>query len=293
MIVEVLNPNFSDICGFHFCYIHQGSSIILSTTMKAGTEFIDNQNFFETDFKYDQGKLEIKNPNILNEVEREDQFYKVDIDGYESINKHFLTLFPTCKNFPYSSEQRNYFSTFTSIDGDELYSIDVRDTKVSQLLGFDNSGTSVLKIDFEDPELDYSKVVVLIISFKNETPRIVNLSLTSYLGDKTPYKKMPSYVLRNDGLVENWKGITERCGYLYSEVSGSLVGIERIPDDRRPIYNLLKEFTEREEGWNRAKRYTIGDCVKVGNYTYESVEPNNIGNNPIYSRMWVIKEDDN
>ena len=283
MIVEILNPNFSDICGFRFA---RGSTVI-DTVMKVETSAIGNPNFIETDFKYDQGKLEIKSPNILDEVDRNDQLSLINADGYESIQKFFLTLFPTYKESSASNQQTSYFSTSTNVDGDELYCLDIKNTEVNRLYGIDNSGASVLKIDFESSELGYSKVVVLIISFKSETPRIVNLSLTSYLGDNTPYRKMPSYVLRNDGLVENWRGLTEKYGFLYSDISGSLVGIERIPNNRRPIYNLLKDFSEKETSWNRAKRYTIGDYVKVGNCTYESVEPNNIGNNPVYSRMWV------
>lgn len=284
MIVEVLDPKFSDIRGFH---LYEGS-VISSTILKAGTSSLDDPNFVETDFKYDQGKIEIKSPSILDEVDRNDQLNLINADGTESIRKFFLTLFPSYVNSSYSSQQINYFSTSTNVEGDELYCINVKNERVSSLLGFEeDSETPVIRINFEESELGFSKIVILVISFKEETLKIVNLSLTSYQGDNTPYKKMPQYVLRNDSLVENWNGLTEKHGYLYSDISGSLVGIERIPEARRPIYNLLKDFSEKEEGWNRAKRYTIGDCVKVGNYIYESVEPNNIGNNPVYSRMWV------
>jgi hypothetical protein len=42
-----------------------------------------------------------------------------------------------------------------------------------------------------------------------------------------------------------------------------------------------------DEGWNRSRRYSIGDTAKIGDAVFRSVEENNIGNHPYYSRMWV------
>lgn len=291
MIVEIVDPSFPDLLGFNFCIkddLHTGYYVIVETIMKAGTSFLNNYNFDETDFKYNQGKLEIGNPSVLGEL------YPVDVrellNNSEGIRKFFTTLFPTYIKDPssYFSSDINFFSTSTNIEGEETYCIDIKNSEISDVFGFvENTWTPALWLHFEEHELGFSKVVVMVISKKSETPRIVNISLEAYQGDNTPYRRMPKYVLRNDGLVNNWKGFTKKDGYLYSSISGSLVGTEKLEESERPIYNLLKKFAEKEEGWNRSKRYSVGDCVTVGNYVYESVEPDNIGNNPIYSRTWI------
>ena len=53
----------------------------------------------------------------------------------------------------------------------------------------------------------------------------------------------------------------------------------------RPIYDMMCGLIGRK--WNRAKRYSVGDTAKVGDTVFKSVEANNIGNHPYYSRMWI------
>jgi hypothetical protein len=57
----------------------------------------------------------------------------------------------------------------------------------------------------------------------------------------------------------------------------------------RPIYDMMCGLIGEE--WNRAKRYSVGDTAKVGDTVFKSVEANNIGNHPYYSRMWIKSYD--
>jgi hypothetical protein len=269
MRTRVLSPEFPDISSLRFS---DGSSLI-----KAGTSELSDPDFIETDFKYNQGKLEFSSPNTLDELVGED---KVVIQ--EDTEKYLLTLFPTNTESGEGADDISYFSSSIDSNGREIICVSISEG-ISWVKAYDSNGVEALEIELEGSEIDFSKVITIVTSYDSVSPVSINLSWEALEGDKNPIRGMSDYVLRNDAFVRNWKGYKEENGFLFSRISSSLVGTERV--EERPIYNLLCGFSD--ELWSRAKRYSVGDKALVGNTEFESVEANNIGNHPYYSRMWV------
>lgn len=270
MRTRIINPEFPDIYELR---LSDGSSLI-----KAGTSEISDPDFIETDFKYVQGKLEFSSPDILDELVDRD---KTTIG--KNTEKYLLSLFPTnTEQSGESQDSTSYFSTYIDSEGKETLCVLIPES-VSSIMMYDSKGRQAVEVVLEGNEIEFSKVLTMITSYDPTSPTSVNLSWTAFEGDKNPVKRMSEYVLRNDAFVGNWKGYHEEEGLIYSDISSSLVGTVKVTE--RPIYNLLKEFSG--DWWNRSKRYSMGDKARVGNTEFESVEANNIGNHPYYSRMWV------
>jgi hypothetical protein len=279
MRVEIINQEFPDLNKF---VLYQGENAAKSLVKARSSELTD-PDFIETDFRYHQGKTEFGSPDILNELVQSDK----DKIG-ESIEKYLSTLFPTLieDSSPLLIDTIEYYSSVTKVGGDELFCLLIPED-IDSIIAYDSHQKEAIRIEFQGDEVRDSKALWFVISYKPESPRVVNLSYEAYQGDRNPVRKMSEYVLRNDSLVLNWEGYEERDGFLYSKLSGSLVGTSRMT--ARPIYNMMCGLIGEE--WNRAKRYSVGDTAKVGDTVFKSVEANNIGNHPYYSRMWIKSYD--
>lgn len=316
--------SFSDIS---IIYFYSGSSKV-RTLYKSGTERLDNPEFLETDFKYFQDKQEFKGSDVLGYLDDQDKT-KINNSKLGGIEKYLSTLFPTVIPGDYRESTTDYFSSLINSVGDEIYCFLVPEN-VSRVVMIDDTGSeskTAIEVIFDSPEVVFSKVLWVMTSYK-DGKKTINLSWIAYQGDENPNGKMSEYVLRNDSFSRNYRGYHERNGYLYSNISGSLIGTEKI--ESRPIYNLFSQGWDRDYtyssneiarihgveyisirsgnkgkyppksnswwskvrtlGWNRNFKYSIGDLARIGNIEYESVEPDNIGNHPYYSRMWVKSE---
>ena len=279
----IKNQEFPDLYKFS---LYQGGTL-KKDMIKARSSELNDPDFLETDFRYFQDKTEFGCPDLLNELVPEDK-EMINDWGAAGIEKFLSSMFPTVmKDSGTEDDMIGYYSTLTKTGGDELYCLLIPEL-VDKIEVFDSQDGDAIEIEFEGDEIRDSKVLWIVTSFTGGTSRIVNLSYEAYKGDKNPVRKMSDYVLRNDDLTENKKGYIERDGFLYSSISSSLIGTLRIT--RRPIYDMKCRMAG--DGWNRSKRYSIGDTAKVGNTVFKSLESNNIGNHPYYSRMW-IKNDDN
>lgn len=277
MIVHINNRSFSEISRVNLSgegqYLHY---------IKAGSSRISEPDIIETDLKYFQDKLEFTGPSVLNNLE---ESQKNQISRIGMVEKYLMTLFPTMIGGETGEDDIEYFSTYNDTLGNELLCLLVPEG-ISNAHLVEDTGYAFLTIadiGFEESEIGFSKVLYVVTSYDSTSPRTLNLSWEAYRGDRNPNKVMSDYVLRNDSLVPNHKGYREESGYVYSSISSSLVGTERV--EERPIYNLLKKFAG-DRSWNRSRRYSIGDRIVMGDIEYESVEPDNIGNHPYYSRMW-------
>lgn len=308
------NPNFSEIRRV----LYKSSSAVVKTLIKTSSSAISDPDFIETDFKYFQDKLEFLNPDILNYLVNSD---KSNI-GYNRLEKYLITLFPTNAKES-QADKTEYFGTYIDNKGTEYLTLLVPEGVTSMSMYEGDELSEAIILEFTEEEVNFSKVIWLITSYDSGT-RNINLSWTAYKGDKNPNVKMSDYVLRNDSLISDFSGICKSDDYIYSSISGSLIGTEKL--ESRPIYDLLsfawnsgKTYSRndvvRVKGieykslrsnnsnnyppasnswwvkvkvldWNKRVRYSIGDLVSLGGKTYESVESNNIGNHPYYSRMW-------
>ena len=217
----------------------------------------------------------------------------INASGLGGIEKYLSTLFPTVISGDPRNDRIEYFNTYIDSTGKELFCFLVPES-ISEIWMYEEviDEDWAIRIQFglkEDEdgeivevpeEIYFSKAIWLITSYSKEGTKILNLSWTAYQVDKDPIRKMSEYVLRNDSFVSNFEGYHEKDGYIYSNISGSLVGTEEIS---RPIYDSIIE----SKGWNRSKRYSRGDKAWLGSTEYESVESDNIGNHPYYSRMWI------
>lgn len=276
---EIIKDNFSDITDF--CFSSLG---FIQIVTKAGTTELNDPDFIETDFRYTQKKLEFSSPSILNELDGDDK-EMINSEGFGGIEKYLTTLFPTLMVRGSIDASLEYFSTSIDLLGNETYCLFIPEG-FSEVTGYEGS-EAVIRVTFDDSEIEFSKILYIITTYDGENPKKVNLSLTAYQGDKDPVRKMSEYVLRNDAFVKNYEGCREENEYLYSSISSSLIGTEKLGE--RPVYNLLKGFMST--GWKRSRRYSVGDRVVVGGKTYQSLESDNIGNHPYYSRMWSIVYD--
>ena len=279
MTANVINPGFPDIS---YVYCYDSEDVLKLTMVKTGTERLSGLDFIETDFKYHQDKLEFFSSDVLNELATEDK-ETIDQESLSGTEKYLSTLFPTC--IPGSpSGNISYFSTSVGIEGDETLCILIPET-IKKVKMADSGETDAVEIIFDESETSLSKVLWMVSTYDPTSPIGLNLSFEAYKGDRDPIKKMSDYVLRNDAFVSNFSGTHEEGGYLYSNISSSLIGTEKV--ENRPIYNLLKGMEGKY--WNRSKRYSVGDSAWIGETEYESLEANNIGNHPYYSRMWIKK----
>ena len=268
----IIDRNFSEIRRI----VYSGKTLI-----KSGTTELSNSDFLETDLKYHQDKLSFLGPDVLGDLVKNDKNLMIE-EGLEGIEKRLLTLFPTVVNDSESTENSiSYFSTYTDKMGDEILCVLIpEDITEVDFYESEEGDTKAMSVFFEDSEIEFSKALFLVIGSNVSDP---NLSYISYRKDKNGNRIMSDYVLRNDSLVSNYKGYHEECGFMYSGISSSIFGTTKVSN--RPIYNLISSF--QNESWNRCKRYSIGDKAKLGDEEYESIEPNNIGNHPYYSRYWI------
>lgn len=282
MNYEILNSKFSDIYVLRLIRSGGADDIILE---KIGTSCFDDPDFIETNFKYTQGKTEFGDPDIMNYLDYEDKS-EVDLGGgVMAAEKTFRTLFPSVSAYGDYGSGIKYFSTKTSAEGDETYCILVPEGVTTIFTSTHDISEPDIKITFNSSEVGFSKVLTIVTSRGSVSPRSLNLSWMAYQGDKNGNREMPNYLLRNDSLVENYYGYKIDNGYIYSEISSSLLGTSKIGALTKPIYTMKK--SRLGDGWNRAKRYSIGDTARVGDTVFESIEPNNIGNHPYYSKMWI------
>jgi len=278
MRTEIINQEFPDLFRFS---LWDGETKV-KDLIRARSSELSDQDFIETDFRYSQGKLEFGCPNLLNELVSGDKD-KIDDGGAASIEKYLSTLFPSLVNDSGTDDSGiEYYSSLTKIGGDEIICLLIPES-IDKITAFDSHEELAIVIEFEGDEIRDSKVLWIVTSYNSESPRKVNLSYEAFKGDRNPVRRMSDYVLRNTELTENYEGYTERDGFLYSSISGSLIGTERL--EHRPIYDMMCE--EEGEDWNRARRYSIGDTAKVGEVVFRSIESGNIGNHPYYSRMWI------
>jgi hypothetical protein len=283
MRIEIKNTKFPDLYKF---ILYEGSGVV-KNLIKARSSELSDPDFIETDFRYKQGKLEFGSPDILNELENSDKEV-IGGEGMASIEKYLSTLFPSIDSSTTRSvnnDDTEYYSSLTKIGGEEIICLLIPE-KVSKIMAYDSHLEEAVQIEFGGDEIRDSKVLWIVTTYEPGSPRKVNLSYEAYKGDRNPVRRMSDYVLRNDELVENWKGYTEKDGFLYSSLSGSLIGTTEMT--ARPIYEMMR--SGEGEGWNRSKRYSIGDTAKIGNTVFKSVEANNIGNHPYYSRKWVKEQ---
>ena len=282
MRTRIINQEFPDLYKFS---LYQGSTKV-KDMIKARSSELSDPDFLETDFRYFQEKLEFGSPDLLNELVPADK-NKINTEGEAGIEKYLSSLFPTLvKNSGTEDDTIGYYSSLTKTGGDEIICLLIPEL-VDKISVFDSNGDEAIEVTFEGDEVRDSKVLWILTSYMAGSTRKVNLSYEAYKGDKNPVKRMSDYVLRNDSLTENIDGYSEKDGYLYSSISGSLIGTSKM--ERRPIYDMMCGLSG--DGWNRAKRYSIGDTAKVGDTVFESVEMNNIGNHPYYTRMWIKKND--
>lgn len=278
MRYNIINPNFSEIREIRY-----GTKIL----RKAGSSEVSGPDFLETDMKYLQDKIEFSSSRTLNYL---DEYDKTEIIGGDvgKLEKYYLTFFPSIITGETDEGDINYFSTYIDYLGTETLVVFIP-AYSSTIKMYEDSGDTEESIEvmFDLPESPFSKVLFMVTSYSSESPRTVNLSYLAYTGDKSPNKKMSDYVLRNDDLVENYKGTRIReDGFLYSEISGFILGTKKLSIEvDRPIYFLRSRSVN--DNWSRTKRYGIGDTARVGNTLYESLEAGNIGNHPYYSRSWV------
>lgn len=278
----IKNQEFPDL--YKFSLLKSGSKV--KDLIKARSSELSDSDFLETDFRYFQDKLEFGSPDLLNELVREDK-NNINLEGEAGIEKYLSSLFPTLiKDSGTEDDTIGYYSSLTKIGGDEIICLLIPEL-VDKIRAYDSRGEEAVEITFEGNEIRDSKVLWIVTSYTAGSPRTINLSYEAYKEDKNPVRRMSDYVLRNDSLTENWVGYSERDGYLYSSISGSLIGTSKI--ERRPIYDMMRGMSG--EGWNRARRYSIGDMVRMGDTVFKSVESGNIGNHPYYSRMWVKNND--
>jgi len=283
MTKEVLNPYFSDLCKVKY----YAEETLVGTLIKAGTSSLSSPDLLETDLKYEQRKLEFCSPQILDHLVESDKVM-INSEGLGGIEKYLLTLFPSVIPGDVVDSGTSYFSTNIDSVGDETMCLLVPED-VTQVWMFDvgdDDETCSVKVIFETGEVEFSKALYLITSYSPNSPRIVNLSYMAFRQDKNGNRKMSDYLLRNNSWVSGVKGYHEKSGFVFSDISSSVIGTEKVVN--RPLYNLVKGYVG--DDWNRGKRYSIGDRARVGNNVYESLEPNNIGNHPYYSRMWIKAE---
>lgn len=273
MLYNIVNPSFPDISRIEY-----GDEVII----RSGSSVLNDSDFIETDFKYFPDKFGFSDKIILDllcPTDKEDLGYDVRV-----VEKTGLTLFPTlCSGN--GEEGIRYFSSYTSVSGDKEIICIIIPEDIIEVKMFDNKGVEAIRVSFEGTEIGFSKFLYVVVSYKEVNPMILNLSYLSYELDRNSNRKMSNYVLRNDSLVSQYSGVYEDNGFIYSCLSGSLMGTEKL--ETRPLYNLISSLSSHE--WNRSKRYSIGDSAWIGDKEYESVVPDNIGNHPYYSWKWAIK----
>ena len=271
MRYEIINPCFSDLAKIVFAD---------KVLIRSGSTSLSDPDFLETNFKYFPDKAE---PNPLDWLSEEDKARLGDDIG--KVEKYLVTLFPTSSySDTISSDSTSYFSTLVSQSGEEILCVIIPED-ISEVTLSDSHGEEAVKVWFDGSEISDSKLLYILTTYKGGNPRILNLSYMAYQSDKEATWKMPDYVLRNDAFVSRFRGL-EECdlGYIFSGISGSLIGTVKLGE--RPLYEFIGGLNP-ENAWNSRKRYGIGDKAMIGNVEYESVEPENIGNHPFYSRTWI------
>ena len=248
MTYEIVDPSFSEISAVFY---YQGSGSPKLELYKAGTERLDNLDFLETDFKFFQDKLEFVGSDVLGYFDDTDKTI-INGRGIAGIEKYLSTLFPTVISGDYRDSIKGYFSSYIGNLGDELFCFLIPEgiNHISLVDNTNESSDTAIYVYFDDTEIEFSKILWILTSYKSGN-REIDLSWIAYQGDRNPNLEMSDYVLRNDFFVSDYMGYREENDFIYSENS-------------------------------------VGDKARIGETVYESVDPDNIGNHPYYSRKWAV-----
>lgn len=270
MTYNILNPSFSEINK-----ISMGGRVLY----RCSTSNLSDRDFLETGFKYFPKKYGFSDSVLLDYLVSSD---KSMINGTSEIEKYLTTLFPSYRISDSSGVVQEYFSTYVTKNRELLCVIIPEGVGTISLL---EDESEAIRVMFDSSEDRYSKVLIVLTSYESDSPVILDISYEACQVDINPLRKMSDYVLRNDSLVNKWRGVKKnRLSFMFSKISGSLVGTEEL--ENRPIFELISEGINKGL-WNPNKNYTTGEIVLIGGIEYVSLEDHNRGNHPYYTKYWA------
>ncbi len=170
-----------------------------------------------------------------------------------------------------------------------------------------------MRTDLEYTTLEYSrlcdeifskKVICFFLSTNNDVTDF-NLSFAAWNNNDNPARNKWKYDLRNDEFYDFYKNETvvrDAGGGLWEDKkAGTILGNSEIPTNQCPIKDKKLNRLERtqENYYSPYRRYSKGDTTiyKVlhsngtySTYTLESLVSGNIGNDPLLSPAWILKD---
>lgn len=277
MKTNIVNKEFSDLCAANL----SDSSWIY----KASTSWLPSGDFIQTGFDWFPDKLKFSDSLKIEDLDQESS--ELVGKSISDLEKTELTLFPTLSRN--EGMDNKFFGSFLDKSW-EIFGFKFNEgIEWVKLYEDENDSDYSALIEFEGSEVGSEKIIILLVSPDEETQSI-KVSYSLWLSDNNGNYKMKDYVLRNDSFhnSEPLEIKNEDIGFLYSSISGSLLGTKKI--DSHPIFDFRDSIKSGSKIWNKDRVYGVGEKVilkKGSTKIYESIIPDNLGNHPCFSSTWI------
>lgn len=150
----------------------------------------------------------------------------------------------------------------------------------------------------------FSKKVVCFFLSTDDNVQDFNLAFSAFQNNTNPLRNKWKYDLRNDeyyDLLRDNPGFSNNGTVWIDKKSGAILGNTTIDSSLCPIknYKLLRLQRTQQNYYSPYRRYSKGENTiykvldKTGNpitYTLESLCDGNIGNDPLLSPEWILKD---
>ena len=254
-------------------------------------------DFSEYSFLHIPKKYKYNSSSIFNYIESEEGIEIIDNfgDDVESIEKYTDVLVPTLSTVSGDAPRLDVFGS-VYYDNKTFYAIPVSSGNSLVYLFENYNYTDENQYKFcvyfdKEEEVNQDKILWLIVS-SDGTISDINISYYSWKTSNNKFENLNKYLLRNDdkAKIDTSDPVRIENDLVFDSTSGTLLG-KKTTDSTPILDNLISYYKKGDlSKYSPQVSYQIGDEVSYGGKSYYSLISGNIGNTPILSEYWILKD---